>query len=102
MTLPRIRYCMSDTLKQKFEDALDDDAAAAFTEIEVKVCSSDNYDGRQYNIHGAFVPLMPLIDVVAAEDGVAIEQIWHKDEHEACAGLFVADLPERSHPAFVD
>lgn len=93
---------MSRSLKAKFEDALEQDGAANFDRIEVKRCGSDNYDGRQFTFHGEFVPLMPLIDVVAEENGAAIEQMWHKDSHEAAAGLFVADLPEQSHPAFVD
>jgi hypothetical protein len=92
---------MSQDLSKAFEAALKQEAATAFDRIESRRCASDNFDGVQYNIYGNFIPIRPIIDVVAETDGAAIEQLHHTDENKTCLGVFVADIPEQSHPAFV-
>lgn len=95
---------MSQNLKQKFENAVENDSMASdLDKVTERRCTSDEYDGVQYNFFGTYVPIRPIIDVVAEEDGVGIENIGHTDDGEhVCLGVFVADLPEQPHPAFVN
>lgn len=93
---------MSETLSEAFEQAITNKAAANFEKIETRRCTSDNYDGIQYNIYGSFIPVRPVIDVVADIDGKAIEQLHLTNDENTCLGVFVADIPEQSHPAFID
>jgi len=92
---------MSQDLSEKFEHALAQSNAAEFDKIETRACSSDNFDGVQYSIHGSFIPIRPIIDVVAEEDGLAIEQLFHSEDGQTRLGVFVAEIPEQSHPAFI-
>jgi hypothetical protein len=50
------------------------------------------------------VPIRPIIDVVAQEEDVAIEQMGHTHDGDyICLDVFVADLdPQPEHPAFVN
>lgn len=95
---------MPQSLKEKFEHAIEQDSAATdLEEITARSCTSDNFDGVQYNIFGDFIPIRPIIDVVAESDGHGIEQLHHTNDGEhVCVGVFVADIPQQSHPAFVD
>lgn len=93
---------MSQDLSGAFEAALDGVRATEFDRIETRRCASDNFDGVQYNIFGNFIPVRPIIDVVAEVDGLAIEQLHHTDDDNTCLGVFVAEIPEQPHPAFVD
>lgn len=89
-------------LSTQFRSALEQcNATTDLGEIETRACSSDNYDGIQYNIFGEFIPIRPIIDVVAEESGLAIEQLHHTNDHQTCVGVFVAEIPEQSHPAFI-
>ena len=95
---------MSQDLSAQFERALENQRATEFDRIEGTRRPrgpSDNFDGVQYNIYGDFIPIRPIIDVVADTDGAAIEQLHHTDENKPCLGVFVADIPEQSHPAFI-
>ena len=92
---------MSQDLSEQFERALENQRATEFNRIETRTCTSDEYDGIQYNIYGNFIPIRPIIDVVAETDGAAIEQLHHTNDGNTCLGVFVADIPEQSHPAFV-
>jgi hypothetical protein len=94
---------MSKDLSDKFEQAVENDSRASSLErIETHSCASDNFDGVQYNLFGHYVPIRPIIDVVAETEGVAIEHMGHtNDGDHICLGIFVADLPEDPHPAFV-
>lgn len=102
------QYCvsssMSDELLSKFRTAIEQDSMASeLDEIEARSCTSDEYDGVQYNFFGRYVPIRPIIDVVAEQDGIAIEQMGHTNDGEhVCLGVFVAELPEQPHPAFID
>lgn len=93
---------MSRDLSELFEQALEKENAANLDRIETRACTSDNFDGVQYNIYGSFIPIRPIIDVVAKVDGHGIEQLHHTDDAETCLGVFVADIPEQPHPAFVN
>lgn len=96
---------MSQGLKQKFEKAVREDSMASdLDRIKVRSCASDNYDGVSYTFFGRYVPIRPIIDVVAQEEDVAIEQMGHTHDGDyICLDVFVADLdPQPEHPAFVD
>lgn len=91
------------SLKEDFENVIEKENSASLTRIEARSCTSDNYDGVQYNFYGVFVPVRPLIDVVAEKDGLAIEQMhFTNDAEEPCFGVFVAEIPAQPHPAFVN
>lgn len=88
-------------LSEAFESALENDRAADVDRIETRACGSDNYDGIQYNIYGDFVPVMPIINVVAEVEGHGIEQMFHAtDGEEPYLGVFVATFGLQDHPAF--
>lgn len=93
---------MSHNLTKAFEDALDADSTSRLDRIEERRCTSDNFDGVQYNIYGSFIDIRAIIDVVAERDGLAIEQLHHTNDSETCLGVFVAEIPEQQHPAFVN
>lgn len=77
--------------------------ASDLDRIETRSCTTDDHDGVQYNFFGIYVPIRPIIQVVAETDGVAIEHMGHTaDGDHVCLGVFVADLPEQPHPAFVN
>lgn len=90
------------SLNEDFRQALENDRAASLDRIEARRCSSDNYSGVQYNFYGYFIPVRPIIDVVAEADGRAIEELQFSDDGEPFLGMFVAELPTQSHPAFID
>jgi hypothetical protein len=93
---------MSQDLSEVFERAIKQDGSATdFDRIETRACTSDNFDGVQYNIYGRFIPIRPVIDVVTEVDGHAIEQLHHTDDGDPHLGVFVADIPEQPHPAFI-
>jgi len=94
---------MSKDLTEVFERALEKERSASLDRIETRACGSDNFDGVQYNFYGGFIPIRTVIDVVAKVDGHAIEQLhFTNDVEEPCLGVFVADIPEQPHPAFVN
>lgn len=94
---------MSQDLTEVFEHVLENERSASLDRIETRRCGSDNFDGVQYNIYGGFIPIRPIIDAVAKVDGQAIEHLHHtNDSGEPCLGVFVADIPEQPHPAFVN
>jgi len=89
-------------LTQEFESAIESSDASLLHEIESRNCESDNFSGIEYRFYGAFVPVRPIIDVVAETDGAGIEQLSYTNDARRCLTAFVADIPEQSHPAFVD
>lgn len=93
---------MGNDLTNVFETAIEQESSASVENITARACTSDDYSGIQYNFFGHFIPIRPIIDVVAEIDDVAIEQIYHVDDGKCCLGVFVADLPEQGHPAFID
>jgi hypothetical protein len=95
---------MSRDLTEDFRTAIENDSMASDLDlIETRSCTSDEYDGTQYNFFGMYVPVRPIIDVVAEENDCAIENIGHTHDGEhICLGVFIADLPEQPHPAFVN
>lgn len=94
---------MSQDLSEAFKKAIESESKATHVDrVETRRCSSDNYDGVQYNIYGEFVSARAVIDVVANVDNAAIESLYHcSDAIEPHLGVFVADLPAQPHPAFV-
>jgi hypothetical protein len=94
---------MSRNLSDEFRTAIENNSNATdLDEITSRSCTSERFDGVQYNIFGRYVPVRPVIDVVAEVDGHAIESMAHTNDGEhVCLGVFVADLPEQPHPAFV-
>lgn len=95
---------MSRDLTDEFRQAIETDSMASnLDEITTRSCTTDNFDGVQYNFFGTYVPVRPIIDVVAEQDDMGIENIGHtSDGDHVCLGVFVADLPEQTHPAFVN
>lgn len=95
---------MSENLTERFKEAVQSDSrASSLDRIEANACASDNFEGVQYDFFGQYVPIRPIIDVVAETEGKAIEHMGHThDGDHICLGVFVADLPEQTHPAFVD
>lgn len=94
---------MSKDLTEQFRTAIEQDSIATDIEtIESRSCESEDYDGREYNFFGIYVPIRPILDVVAEEDGAGIESIAHvQDGDHVCLTVFVADLTAQEHPAFV-
>lgn len=91
------------SLKDDFGKAIEKENSASLDRIEPRPCTSDNYDGVQYNFYGGFIPVRVIIDVVAETPGRAIEQMhFTNDVEEPCFGIFVAHIPEQPHPAFVN
>ena len=91
------------SLKEDFEKALAKENSTHLDRIETRSCTSDNYDGVQYNFYGQFFSVRPIIDVVAEKPGRGIEQMhFTNDMPEPCFGVFVAHIPEQPHPAFVN
>jgi hypothetical protein len=69
--------------------------------IDQRRCASDQYDGVEYTIYGYHIPIRPIIDRMAKEEGFAIQNISHNTEGEPNLTIFVADLREQDrHPAF--
>jgi hypothetical protein len=96
---------MSEEITEKFREAIEqDNHGHSLDSIETRHCASDNYDGIEYDFHGNYVPVKPILDVVADESDLGIEEIGHVNdgnEHNKLA-VFVADLSEEEpHPAFV-
>lgn len=96
---------MSEDLTEKFRAAIEqDNHGHSLDSIETRHCASDNYDGIEYNFRGNFVPVRPILNVVADEQDLGIEEIGHVNDGPEYVKLvvFVADLSEKeSHPAFV-
>lgn len=91
------------SLTKDFEQALEGEESMNGFNIESRRCTSDEFDGTQYNFYGDFVSIRPIIDTVAEADGKAIEQLFLVDEvDEPYIGVFVADIPEQTHPAFIN
>lgn len=93
---------MSKNLTDAFEYAIEKDKVSHIDEITARACESDNYDGVEYTFHGDHVPVQPIIDVVAQADGHAIESFFLDGEVDDALVVFVADLPEQTHPAFTE
>jgi len=90
-------------LIDEFENAIERENSASLDRIEARSCTSDNYSGVQYNFYGGFIPVRPIISLIAEKDGLAIEQIhFTNDVEEPCLGIFVAKIPAQPHPAFVN
>ena len=87
------------SLKERFRSALDSSAASIDT-INTRTCHGEQYDGVEYEFHGEFVPVRPIIDEVADVEGRAISSLCHVDEGNPRLIVFVADLPKQEHPAF--
>jgi hypothetical protein len=96
---------MSKDLTEDFRTAIENDSMATeCDEIETRACASDNYSGIEYNFFGHYVPVRPIIDVVARNEGYRIEQIGHiHDGEHTCLSVFVATIEEEEElsPAFV-
>lgn len=90
-------------LTEDFRNAIENDyTATELNEITSRLCESENYNGIEYNFFGIYVPVRPIIDVVAETDGIAIENMSHvSDGEHICLTVFVANLPEQTHTAFV-
>lgn len=89
---------------EEFKEVLPDE----IDRIERRVCASEKFDGADYDIYGQWVPIRPLIHVIANEENYAINSIALVDEsapennYEPHVNMFVADLREQQeHPAFV-
>jgi hypothetical protein len=91
-----------EDLTQEFEDAIESTNASFLHEIESRNCESDNFSGIEYQFYGAFVPVRPIINVVAETEGAGIEHLSHTNDGRTCLTVFVANIPEQSHPAFVE
>jgi hypothetical protein len=94
-------------IKEELENAVRADSRATTLEsVEARPCGSDDFDGIEYSFRGEYIPIRPIIDVVARREELAIEQMGFVNEGEEYTYLhvFVAelDLPEQPHPAFVD
>jgi hypothetical protein len=96
---------MSEDLTEKFRAAIEqDNHGHSLDSIETRLCGSDNYDGIEYDFRGNYVPVRPILNVVADEQDLGIEEIGHVNDGPERIKLvvFVADLSEKeSHPAFV-
>jgi len=77
-------------------------------DIETGSVTSDQYEGVEFRFRGGYVPVRPLIDVVAEAEDRAIESMSFIDrsahgDGDAYLAIFVADLShEQPHPAFVN
>lgn len=87
----------------QFRTALNSNRPSAeLTNISARACSSDKYDGVEYTFYGHFIPIRPIIDVIAQSEDHGIEHFAHVDEGEPRLIVFVADLShEQPHPGFV-
>lgn len=94
---------MSTDLSDEFERAIENESNASDVDrVERRACTSNRFTGAQYNIYGEFVTIRPIIETVAGIQGIAIEHLYmSNDTEEPFVGVFVADLPEQEHPAFV-
>lgn len=82
-------------LTEELENAIEQKNSASLDRIEARSCTSDNY--------GGFIPVRPIIDLIADKDGLAIEQMhFTNDVEEPCLGIFVANIPTQPHPAFIN
>lgn len=94
---------MSQDLKEDFRAALAKEPATNIDRIEFRSCSSDKYDGVQYDFYGHYIPVRPIISMMAEVSGFAIEQMqFANDTEEPHLGIFVAEIPEQEHPAFIN
>jgi hypothetical protein len=97
-------------LTDEFRAAITDSIGAPIdtnrgeTTIETRLCSSDNYDGVEYTFTRPYVPIRPILDVVADTDGVNIEHMGFNNEtSEPCLKVFVANTGTQApHPAFTE
>ncbi len=95
---------MTVDLTEKFEEALNNAQLAGVhsTEIQSRTCTSDNYDGTEYEFRGECVPVRPLLDIVETEELLRVETITFVDEwDDARLIMFVAEIPERDGEVFV-
>jgi hypothetical protein len=94
---------MSDDLSDTFRQAINQySRGVGLDSVSARDCGSDRYDGVEYKFKGNFVPIKPIIDVVAEEENKAIAQMSHGDGGEGPRlVVFVANLSQQDHPAFV-
>lgn len=96
---------MSQDLADDFREAIENNSkASSIDRIESRSCTSNEYSGTEYNFFGTYIPIRPIMNVVAKQNDCAIEHMGHirDGEDQVCLGVFVADLPEQPHPAFVN
>lgn len=91
----------SAMVKKAIEEALEAGGVSNVERVKSRECSSDNFDGVQIDVYGSYVPIRPIIDTIAEMDGHGIESLDMIDEDEARVCVFIAYLPEQTHPAFV-
>jgi hypothetical protein len=92
----------SEKLRESIRNALSNHRTTQFQDITTRECESDRFNGVGVKVYGSVVHTRPIIDVIAERDGLAIESMYHCTEtKESHLGVFVAYLPEQSHPAFV-
>lgn len=88
-------------LEKEMVDAVESIVVENIERVESRRCGNDEYDGIEYTFYGNFIPVMPIINVIAETDGKAIAELhFANDAKEPHLGVFVADIPEQSHPAF--
>lgn len=98
-------------LTEDFQRAIDNHGYAGgdVDRIETRKCGSDHNDGVEYEFYGRYVPVRPIIQLLADKDGFAIEELSFVDEsseenpYEPHLNIFVADIrTEQPHPAFTE
>lgn len=84
-------------------------AGAEISQIGKRECESEKYHGVEYEFYGSWIPIRPIIELVAEKDGFAIESIIFKNEStedndvEPKIIVFVADIRvNQPHPAFTE
>lgn len=93
---------MSQNLKEDFRNALDLETSADCDEIDTRPCSTDKFSGVEYTFYGEYIPIRPIIDVVSTTDDVGIEQIGMVGQGDTRLVVFVANIPNQTHPGFVN
>lgn len=94
----RIRKTFKTDLREAITKANGD-----VSTIKTRNCSSDAYHGVEFKIYGLYIPVRAVIDCVAEHDGFAIESLsFINDTEEPYLSVFIANIPEQEHPAFIN
>lgn len=92
----------SERIRDEIEKSLDDDRVSEYSHVTSRECTNDRFSGVQLGIYGNWVDARTVIDTVADIDGAAISELSHAaDSEEPHLSVFIAYIPEQSHPAFV-
>lgn len=90
------------SFKYKLYNELRDNTSSDVEEITARQCSSEHYYGVDFSIYGNNIDIRAIIDFVAQKDGIGIETITMVSGDRPRVVVFIANIAEQEHPAFIN